>query len=227
MARKRRKGIKKEIKKDGKIIKEDVAQTQALTKEDIDNIDYDELAKEAKQVYNEEIIPEKIEKTIEVIEDFEEIIETEQQLVELFNEERFNLDVVYKNRLLKFKIKPITEGDDLSFLDLDLAIYSDMSEEEAETIEKVVKNEKLSKKDEKILEAMDERQMKKIAEKGYEMVNKLLAQHVTPPDYNGDLEKRYKFWEQADFILKELLVKEVTDRLGIDGNQTAKLFQAS
>ena len=200
------------------------------TKKTIDNLELspENIAKmeaEATENFEKKILPEIQEETEEALKEFNEIISTEDELVELFSPQRFEISIVYKQKLLKFTIKPMAPGDDLSVLDVDQQVYANLTEEEKKIIEKIGKGEELTEEESKTIQDSNKRARQETASNQLGRMHLILAQFVTPPEFDGDIDKKVKFWEGVDFILKTFLTNQIMDKLGFHPDAMVKLFQ--
>ncbi len=193
---------------------------EILTEEDLKQI-----AEGAEDYEENVVIPEKKEEAAKAHEEFKEIIETEKDFLDLFNDERLEIQVVYDDKLLKFTVKPIEPGDDMSFLDTDANQYLDLKDEEIKVIEKVNKKKRLNKKEKKIYERLAKNEGGAMSSTALKMMHQLFAQHITPPELGGDKEARLAFWVKAPFNLKILLFEATMRALGLDQGTTLRLFR--
>lgn len=187
-------------------------------------IDYEASKKRANKVYEEEILPAQEQEEAEAREEFSQYIETEEEFLSFFSEERYNLKVLYGDKIVPFKVKPVESGDDLSYMDVDIDIYADLNSKEQKVIEKVGKGEKLRKGEQKLYERIMKRQAQKATGHVNDMLVKLLARHVTPPSFDT-VEEREKFWETSPVDLRTFLGTQVMGVLGIDRRNTVQLFR--
>lgn len=190
-----------------------------------------QMEAEAEEYDKKVIKPQKKKEQEKFEKEFEEVIESEDDLLKEFSPERFNIQVIYTSpltktpKLYKFTVKPIEPGDDLSLLDIDKDIYSDLRPEEKAIMEKLQRGETLTEDDFKIMQKAEAEARKKTADKVLDQTHTVLSQFVTPPDFGGDLEKRKEFWINADFMFKMFLFTEVVNRLGLNQQTLIKLFQ--
>lgn len=193
--------------------------------EQLSEEDLKAIAEGAEDYEENVVIPEKKEEAKKAQEEFNEIVETEKDFLDLFSDKRLKLSVIYEDKLLKFDIKPIEPGDDMSFLDTDANAYLDLKDEEIKVINKVNKKKRLNKKEKKIYERLANNEGGSMSSTALEMMHQLFAQHVTPPVLDGDKEARKAFWITAPFNLKILLFEATMKALGLDQGTTLKLFR--
>lgn len=199
--------------------------TSGLTPEEIADI---KKAQEEAKEYEEKVLkPKEEQEQIEAKAEFDSIISSERELLKLFSTERFKIQVIYDKKLLNFTITPVKPGDDLSYLELDQLTYMDFTDEEKTVLDKMAKGE-ATDEDMDVLMKKASSKNKDMAEQAINIMIRVLANYVTPPDFNGDIDARMKFWEtQVDINLRTFLATVVMDRLGLSFNKTAQLFQGS
>lgn len=190
------------------------------------------MVAEAEQYEQEVMIPEAQAEQAQNEAEFDEIIDSEDDLLKLFSDERYNLHVRYGEKLLKFTIKPIESSDDLSLLEVDKNIYSQFSKDEMNIIMKLARGEELSRQEQIIMNDAEARSRKDQADKSWDMIHDILSVYVTPPAFDNikdekkRIAKRREWWEHiAPFDLKTFVGFQVTDRLGLSATKMVKLFQ--
>lgn len=209
----------------------------ALTDEErerIANADYSDLEKEANEFYEKVVVPEKEAEKEEIIQDFDEVISTEQDFLEFFKnaDEVVELGIVFRGKLLKFNIRPIVEGEDLSFIDLDKNIFADLKPDELKLFRKHLKGEDLTDTEQEKLDEINRKSLRNSAEKTYTMMTKLCALFATPPVFEDVPEelreaKKIEWWTKTPMNLRLFLGGEILDILGLNFNETIKLFHVS
>jgi hypothetical protein len=202
-----------------------MANPKKISEEKLTEEELKEIAAGA-EVYEEEVvIPEKKEEAKKIKEEFDEVIATEKDFLDLFSEKRLEIKVVYEGKLIPFKVKPIEPGDDMSFLDTDASAYLDLKDEEIKVIKKVNEGKKLNRKEQQIYNKLAKNEGGAMSSGALEMMHSLFAQHVTPPELGGDKEARKAFWVTAPFNMKMILFEAVMKALGLDQGSTIKLFR--
>jgi hypothetical protein len=189
----------------------------------IEDLDLKAAGKRADEFDRTVIKPNKIQQQEEVVDTFDEILSTQDEIMKLFNPERLNLQVIYKRKRLDFKIRPIDSTDDLGAISMDLSVYGDLSELEISIMDKGFSDKKLSSTEQKLYDNTVEKLKTKIAGTILDQVNYVLVTFVSPPE--GTEEERRKFWNIIPFDLKTFIASEVMDRLGISPESDVKLFQ--
>lgn len=195
------------------------------------DLDLGAAAERVKQYKEEVVIPREEAKVEKTLDDFDEVVSTQKELLDLFSPEKLQLQVVYNNKRLDFKIKPIEPTDDLGELQLDLNVYSDLSDLEQNVVKKseTEGNDTLSSSERRLYDKTQEKLANKIAGRVLEQVHKILSTYVSPLDgeFMESADERIKFWINVPFKLKTFLAGETMERLGISPNLDAKIFQVS
>lgn len=190
----------------------------------VPNMDIQKAINLGKEHHKEEIKSE-IENQSEEDLEFTEMIETEEEFLEFFNEDRYNIEFEYdrgngKKKIIKCKVRPIEEGDMLDYTNLNAIPYTDLTKYQKSVMEKVDDDKILNKKEKKELEKINEKVMKNMKPQIDNMIIELLADFVTPPYFNGDKDKRIEFWKKTDYLLRMELGDKVMNILGIDNKST-------
>jgi hypothetical protein len=201
----------------------------------VPDLDIDDIAKNI-NVLNEEERPkleeEQTETRKEQAEEFNKMLETEDEFLELFNEERFDLKVVFKGRIVEFKVKPITPNMDAKLLEPDKTVFNDISAEERAILQKHMSGEPLNEDEAKVVAKLTDMSESKNSRALLKRTNEILAQHISIPIAKTSYEKKtyrqkLKWWSEeggADFFLKFFLVNEVVQRLGADQRSMDTIF---
>lgn len=179
--------------------------------------------KHLKDVYEPQIEAE----AEQAIKDFEEVIATEKELLEFFSEDKMKLQVTYHGKRFDFNLRQVNGRDDLSSIQLDLSIYSTLTDKERQLVLKGNEGLKpLSTLEQKLYEKINAKLENDIGGKVLDQCTDVLAQFVSPPA--GSVEENKKFWEtRVSFDFKTFVASEVMGRLGITQETDVKLFQAS
>jgi hypothetical protein len=195
--------------------------------EGMDNETVLKLQEEARIKYESHYKPQLEKEQAEQEKQFDKMITTSKLFRKRFDPERYIIKMQYQKDYYEFKVKPIDEQDDLSYMDLEMDIYSILNPKERKVIEKVVKQEKLRPNEEKILEDINKKQNKLASKKLLTMANQLLANHLLM--FNEEIEDFELYpidnWKYVDFVLRIILADEVKTILGIDSNTTMELFR--
>lgn len=212
----------------------------------IEDLDLDDAVKRASDYEDTVLQPVEEAKVTEAIDDFDEVIETQEQLLELFKPERLTFSVVFplrqrelingevitltKNKVLKFKLKSVEATDDLKSLQMDFSIYTDLSELEKTIMQKGAQEgqDKLTSSEKKLYAKTEKKLENKIAGNLLVQVHNVLATYVNPikgPEF-ASYEQAHEFWStRVPFDLKTFIASQAMERLGLTPDSDIKLFQ--
>jgi hypothetical protein len=193
----------------------------------------EELAKNANKYAKTVKEPREQKEQEKKIEEFKEVISSERELLKLFSKNRLNLEIVYNQQLLKFKIKPLTSTEDIEAVGLDFRTYMDLTDLEKEIILKKNQGETLTPEEQKIYNKKEEEFTSGAMGNMLDQANNILATFLTPPSYSSvrdpkkRMNRKLNFWRGMPFDLKMFLFTEVINRLGINPEVDLKLFQTN
>lgn len=182
-----------------------------------------EAAKERASKYEQEVIlPEKLEEAEKAQAEYKELIDTEKDFLEFFNDDKYKFRIEYGGRLFDIQISQIDpESNDLSILEMDTGeIMADLSSKEQKIINKVRAGGVLSEEEQKVMDNLATNP--ETAKMVFKNMNKVLAQQVIKPKLT---EEQWK--GRVDFAFRLFLYQEVMSRLGLDNKQQPALFQTS
>ena len=231
MVKRQKRKTKKD--KEPKIMPKDVMNDppeKGMINSELDPTNPEDLAKieeEARQIQKEVVEPEHQEKAKKALEDFREIIETEEQLLKKIPEDRRVINVTDDDQLWRFRVKPIEAGDNFKSLELDLDLLSNIPVETREAIIKKGQGKVLTREEERLIREFDFSDTSNVADATLESAIYILSNYVTPPYFDGDAERRKNYWIQAPFSFKLFIATEAFKLLGLDGETKFKLFQAN
>ena len=196
-------------------------------REDIEKIlrEANEYAKTVKE-------PQEQKEQKKRVEEFQEIIDSEKELLHLFSNDRLKLEVIYNNKLFKFKIKPLENTGDIESIGLDFRTYMELDDLEKEIVLKKNRGETLTPSEQEVYNVKEKEFAEGAMGNALDQAHHILATFLTPPSYSKTrnpekrLEKKLEFWRNTPFDLKMFLFTEVVKRLGINPETELKLFQA-
>lgn len=187
-----------------------------------------EAATKRAQKYNDEVYEPAVEEEAkQAVDDFNEVIATEKELLNHFSEDKMHVKITNQGKLFEFDLRQVSGSDDLKAIQLDLSVYSTLTDKERELVVKKNEGQKpLSNAETRLYEKINAKLENEMGGKILDQVHDVLAQFVTPPC--GSVEENKKFWEtRVPFDFKTFLADAVMDRLGINQTTDVKLFQAS
>lgn len=180
-----------------------------------------EAAKERAREYDKKVLrPEKEKEIRDSQEKYKELIDTEKDFLDFFNEDKYKFQVEYKGKLFDIEITYIDpEKNDLSILEMDTGeIFSDLDSEEQKIIMKMQDREPLTPSEQERINNLSTNP--ETAKAVFKNMNKVLTQQVIKPDISEDQ------WNRVDLAFRLFVYQEVMDRLGLSANTQPRLFQA-
>lgn len=172
--------------------------------------------------------------TIEACKKLKENVTTEQELLNIFDIDKNKTIHMHLNvngegfKDLYFQIAPLEDSRAIKFSEQHIDLYKDMSESEKTTFRKAQNNEEMSKEEKDVVEDLNQRLIETQITDKADMINEFLAYQVTPPDFNGDIEKRKEFWKnQFPFYPRIALFIKLMDYYGLNNESEEKLFPTS
>lgn len=180
-----------------------------------------EAAKERAREYDKKVLQPKKEKEIrDSQEKYKELIDTEKDFLDFFNEDKYKFQVEYKGKLFDIEITYIDpEKNDLSILEMDTGeIFSDLDSEEQKIIMKMQDREPLTPSEQERINNLSTNP--ETAKAVFKNMNKVLTQQVIKPNISEDQ------WNRVDLAFRLFVYQEVMDRLGLSANTQPRLFQA-
>ncbi len=173
--------------------------------------------------------------TVKAYEKFEENLTTERELLDILDYDaggttlHMRLPVHGKEyKDLYFKIRPLNDSRAIKFSENHIDLFKDLKPNQRRIYEKNARGEPISKEEADILNSINDKIVENRIEQKAELINELLAFQVTPPDFDGDIEKRKDFWENSfPFNAKVSLFMKVESILGLTDEFNEKLFPDS
>jgi len=180
-----------------------------------------EAAKERAREYDKKVLrPEKEKEIRDSQEKYKELIDTEKDFLDFFNEDKYKFQVEYKGKVFDIEITYIDpEKNDLSILEMDTGeIFSDLDSEEQKIIMKMQDREPLTPSEQERINNLSTNP--ETAKAVFKNMNKVLTQQVIKPNISEDQ------WNRVDLAFRLFVYQEVMDRLGLSANTQPRLFQA-
>ena len=195
----------------------------------LDSDEYKELRKVLKK-YRPYIEKYKPDETVDNYKKIEENITTEQELLDFLDNDEdkkihMRLDLGKGEKDLYFDIAPLDDSRAIKFSEAHVDIYANITPQERKVYEKSKRNETMTREEMNILEDINEKLIHLQTAEKSEIINEFLAWQLTPPDFNGDIEMRKKFWAtNFPFYPKIELFSRVAKILGLSEENNEKLF---
>jgi len=187
------------------------------------------LLKATLQKYREYITKYRPSETIEAIGQTIEIIETEQELLDILDDETskfLKVHLTYNGRTLElnFEILPVDDSRIVDYMEMNIDLFKDYSDEERELILKVQEGEEVTPEEQAIVEKLSKEINALAGQEKSKMVEGFLASQLRLPNSSQDYSKRLEFWKKFPFLEKWAIVQKVEDRLGLTERSNEKLF---
>lgn len=174
----------------------------------------------------------KPEETIESVDEALQLIQTEQDFLDLMDEEQkkyltVHLPMSNGNMLeFEFEVLPITDSRVVESLELQIDLFRDFSLEETATYATASQKDPSNRtpQEQKILDKMNKMLSEKLGQQKLKSVDNFLANQLLLKGSNADLEKRHEFWVKFPFNAKFTIFLAVQRRLGITEVNNEQLF---
>ena len=188
------------------------------------------LLKKTLEKYREYITKYRPSETVEALEDTKDIITTEQELLDILDDEKYktlkvNLPVNGKHYPMEFEILPIDDSRVVDYLQMDIDLFKDYSEQEKQTYLRAQQGGPVSPEEQAMINKMTQELNAIAGEEKTKMIDGFLASQLRLPNSSSDYAKRKEFWQRFPFLAKWAIVTEVENRLGLTEQANEKLFQ--
>lgn len=171
------------------------------------------------------------EETLDTVDDVVELIQTEQDFINMMeeNDDKYLIvNLPYKNKVMQFEFEvlPLKDSRVIEALELHIDIFRDFDFDEATTYSNAVNKdpEEMTVEEKHIVEKLNKRIADKLSTQRIEAVNNFLANQLKIRDSDSDLETRLKFWNMFHFNAKFSVFVVVQNRLGLNEISNEKLF---
>jgi hypothetical protein len=218
-------------KKKDKIEKSVTIQTP--TKNNIDE-DMDTFLKDVEtraNILNKEVWkPKEQEEKLENTKHLKKVIETRKELLNKFGSDNLKFDVSYKMDILKIKLNPVGGSKKhIKVLNIDFSIYTDLTPEEKEVIQKKYTDKGLNSHEQHIYDEANQKLQNSMIGDSIEHANRILSTFVSIVNSKGksilNVKDAESFWKSFPFTLKMLIFNETMNRLGLKEEDEIKFFQ--
>lgn len=190
------------------------------------------LLKRTLQRYREAINTIKPSESLEVFEQTEEMILTEQDWLNIVDNKenrilRVNVPFNEKWYPMEFEILPLDDSRVVSTLQTHIDLFKDYSKEEVTIWSRAQQGAPMSPEEMQIINKMNREIEEKSSQDRIASMNNFLAAQLRLPESTSDLETRREFWEKFPFITKAAIMQKVEDKLGLTDQSNEKLFPDS
>ena len=179
--------------------------------------------------YREAIHKHKPAETKEAMENTLEVIGTEQELLDILDDETYkkltvDLPLNGKRYRLDFEILPVDDSRVVDYLEMNIDLFKDYSNDEKNLIMKAQQGEPMTPEEQAIVNKMTKELNAMAGQEKSKMVDGFLAAQLRLPNSSQDYDTRVKFWNKFPFMAKYAIVTEVEQRLGLTELANEKLF---
>lgn len=172
------------------------------------------------------------EETEQAVDDAVQLIKTEQQFLDLMEEEQGETLIVHlpspKGNLLEleFEVFPITDSRVVESLELQLDLFRDFTLEETATYASASQKRHSDRTEEEqdIINKMNQMLSEKVGRQKIRTVDNFLANQLVLKDSDSSVEERLTFWERFPFNAKFIVYLAVQRRLGLTEVDNKQLF---
>ena len=187
------------------------------------------LLKATLQKYRGYISKYQPSETIDAMGKTVEIINTEQELLDILDDEKNKLlrvHLTYNEKILQldFEILPVNDSRIVDYLEMNIDLFKDYSEEEKRTFMSAQEGEPISPEEQAMVDKMTKELNAIAGEEKSKLIDGFLASQLRLPHSSQDYSKRLEFWKKFPFLEKWAIVAKVEDRLGLTQKSNEKLF---
>jgi len=172
-----------------------------------------------------------VTKTVKNTEKLVNIIKTEKELINLFensNDMQLKVHLPFNNQIYEFlfDILPVTDSRVINKLDTHLDLFRDLSKKEQEVFNKAQAGLQVSREEQRILDKLTEKLEETVTQHESEIVDTVLENQLVLHGSTASIEERRKFWSLFPLTVKSLIFTKVQDRLGLSEYKQEELFPA-
>ena len=207
---------------------EKIVVTKCIDHEDLTDDEF-ALLKKTLQKYREYIHKYKPSETVESMGKTVEIINTEQELLDILDDEKnrfLKVHLSYNQKVyeLDFEILPIDDSRIVDYMQMNIDLFRDYSEEEKRIFIEAQEGKEITREERAMVDKMT-RELNAVAgQEKANMIDGFLASQLRLPESSQDYSKRLEFWKKFPFLEKWAIVQRVEDRLGLTEKSNEKLF---
>ena len=217
-----------EIPFDDQNQKEQKVVTKCINHEDLTDKEFT-LLKKTLQKYREAIRKHKPQETLEAAEKTIQIIKTEQELLDILDDEKnkyLKVHLTYNHQVyeLEFEILPVDDSRIVDYMQMNIDLFKDYTEDERKLFLKSQEGGKLTHEEQVIVEKLTNELNAIAGQEKSKMIDGFLASQLRLPNSSQDYNKRHEFWKKFPFLEKWAIVQKVEDRLGLTEKSNEKLF---
>lgn len=171
----------------------------------------------------------KADEIVESQEAFNKQIKTEQDFLNFLDEienRELHLRFPYNGvtRDMYFNVAPLEDSLAVKMTEQHQEIYMNLTSNEQRINQKNLEGKQLTQEEENIMKDIQDRVMSDNIEDQSDEILTFLAYQLTPPDFEGNIEKRKHFWSKIPFTIKISLYVKLLDILGLNNTDNTELF---
>ena len=167
--------------------------------------------------------------TIEAMEKTVQIISTEQELLDILDDEKnkfLKVHLTYGGAVyeLDFEILPVNDSRIVDYMQMNIDLFKDYTEEEKRIFIKAQEGGTITPEEQAMVNHMTKELNAIAGQEKSKMIDGFLASQLRLPNSSQDYEKRHEFWKKFPFLEKWAIVQKVEDRLGLTERSNEELF---
>lgn len=189
------------------------------------------LLKMTLQKYRKYIRDYKPSETIEAMKTTVEIIRTEQELLDILDDESnkfLKVHLTYNGKVyeLDFEILPVDDSRIVDYMQMNIDLFRDYNDDEKKIFMEAQQGGEITPEEQAIVEKMTMELNAIAGQEKAKMIDGFLASQLRLPDSSQEYSKREEFWKKFPFLEKWAIVQKVEDRLGLTERSDEQLFPA-
>ena len=190
------------------------------------------LLKKTLQKHRENITKYRPTETVDAVKDTVQIIKTEKELLDILDDESnkmLKVHLTYQGQVyeLDFEILPVDDSRIVDYMQLNIDLFKDYSNEEKSVFIKAQNNEPLNAEEQAMVEKISTEINAIAGQERAKLIDGFLASQLRLPESSQNFEERKLFWKKFPFMEKWAIVQQVEDRLGLTEKSNEKLFPTS
>ena len=187
------------------------------------------LLKATLQRYRKYVREYKPSETVEAMKKTVEIIHTEQELLDILDDETnkfLKVHLTYREKVyeLDFEILPVDNSRIVDYMNMNLDLFRDYNEDEKRLFMHAQEGGEITHEEQAVVAKMTKELEEIAGEEKAKLTDGFLASQLRLPNSSQDYNKRLEFWKKFPFLEKWAIVQKVEDRLGLTERSNEKLF---
>jgi len=187
------------------------------------------LLKATLQRYRKYVREYKPNETVEAMKTTVEIIHTEQELLDILDDETnkfLKVHLTYNSKVyeLDFEILPVDDSRIVDYMNMNIDLFRDYNDDEKKLFMEAQQGGEITPEEQAVVEKMTLELNAIAGQEKAKMIDGFLASQLRLPNSSQDYDKRLEFWKKFPFLEKWAIVEKVEDRLGLTEKSNEKLF---